>query len=51
MGSIHLFMPFAILKINFNLDGLKEVMDCIFRDDPESIKEKKDREEKKSKME
>lgn len=48
MGSLYVTIPSAYVRMNFRLEGLFEVMECIFRDDPESIKEKQEKQEKEA---
>ncbi|CAD8189958.1 unnamed protein product [Paramecium octaurelia] len=39
-GQAFALFPNALIKLNFNFDGLAEVMECIFREDGENVKNK-----------
>lgn len=37
-GYAYCVMPNAFVKFDYNFEGLQEVAECIFREDPESLK-------------
>ncbi|CAD8195367.1 unnamed protein product [Paramecium pentaurelia] len=37
-GSVFALFPNALIKLEFNFEGLADVMECIFREDAESLK-------------